>query len=56
MVCPRCEISRLVEIALTLRDRPVVMRSCSDCGIEWSAGDGESLGLRGVLELAASGR
>jgi hypothetical protein len=41
----------LVEIGLTLKDRKVVMHSCSRCDTRWWDSDGELLPLTSVLEL-----
>lgn len=53
MRCPRCKRSNLVEINLTVADRPLTMRSCSECDSRWWHSDGETLHLPGVLDLAA---
>lgn len=54
MRCPRCNRSRLVEIALKVGDRPVRMRNCSACDSRWWDSEGRALELTGVLELASS--
>jgi hypothetical protein len=46
----------LVEIALTMKDRQVTMRSCSKCDSRWWASDGEDLALPRVLDLATAAR
>ena len=56
MTCPRCTRSMLVEIALTMKDRQVTMRSCSKCDSRWWASDGEDLALPRVLDLATTSR
>lgn len=54
--CPQCRHGRLVEIELTLADRQVVMRSCSECDTRWWDAEGRSSGLSEVLALASSGK
>ena len=54
MHCPRCNRSRLVEIALKVGDRQLRMRNCSNCDTRWWDSEGEALELPGVLELASS--
>lgn len=56
MQCPQCRDGKLVEISLRLAERQVIMRSCSHCETRWWDGDGERLGLGGVLQLAGSAR
>ena len=56
MTCPRCARSMLVEIALTMKERKVTMRSCSKCDSRWWDSDGEALELRNVLDLATVSR
>lgn len=56
MYCPSCRVVHLVEIVLSLCERKVVMRSCSECGVAWSDQEGQPLALGGVLRLAAPGR
>jgi hypothetical protein len=51
--CPLCRVRNLVSIELTIRDEPVVLRSCSHCELRsWEGLDGR-LGLDAVLDLAA---
>ena len=54
--CPVCRAANVVEITLNIRDRRVVMRSCSICDNRWWHEDGEQSSLNNVLELATSGR
>lgn len=56
MTCPVCRRANLVEISLTLSQRPVVMRSCSACGHRRWQAEGRPTHLSGVLELAAAAR
>jgi hypothetical protein len=53
MKCPKCTITRLVEVGLTIAQRKVTMRSCSHCDTRWWDAEGESIALPRVLELAA---
>lgn len=54
MSCPKCKVSALVEIVLTVGQRQVTMRSCSRCDTRWWASEGRSLRLEGVLALASA--
>ncbi|HZQ26793.1 MAG TPA: hypothetical protein VFA94_03740 [Acidimicrobiales bacterium] len=54
MRCPKCRHVRLVEVALTMGQRKVTMRSCSRCDTRWWDSEGESLNLPRVLELAST--
>lgn len=56
MTCSRCKTSRVVEITVTIGERPVRMRSCSYCDTRWWESEGESLGLPRVLEMATKPR
>ncbi len=56
MTCARCKVSRVVEIAVTIGERPVRMRSCSQCDTRWWESEGEDLSLPRVLELATRRR
>ena len=56
MKCPRCKTSRPVEIAVTIRDQEVTMRSCSRCDSRWWDSEGKSLALPHVLEMATTQR
>ncbi|HUR17705.1 MAG TPA: hypothetical protein VMZ51_02060 [Acidimicrobiales bacterium] len=56
MTCTRCKTTRVVEIVVTIGDRPVRMRSCSLCDTRSWESDGEDLGLRRVLEMATKRR
>lgn len=56
MTCSRCKTSRVVEITVTIAERPVRMRSCSYCDTRWWDSEGESLPLPRVLELATKPR
>lgn len=56
MQCPQCTHGKLVQISLRIADKDVVMRSCSVCETRWWVGDGERIGLGGVLELAGATR
>ena len=53
MGCPNCKRSNLVEIALTVAQRKVTMRSCSRCDSRWWHKDGEAVRLPSLLELAS---
>ena len=52
MTCPNCQVSRLVQIGMKIKERTVTMHSCSRCYTRWWDSDGERLGLTNVLELA----
>lgn len=52
MKCSRCHSSRLVEISVTISERPIRMRSCSTCDARWWDAEGEGVSLGRVLELA----
>jgi len=54
--CPVCRAANVVEISLTIRERNVLMRSCSRCDSRWWHEDGEQSSLDSVLELATTGR
>ncbi|HVE47539.1 MAG TPA: hypothetical protein VNA57_12435 [Acidimicrobiales bacterium] len=56
MTCSRCKTSRVVEIAVTIGERPVMMRSCSVCDTRWWQSEGEELTLPRVLEMATRPR
>lgn len=56
MTCSRCNVSRLVEISVTIGERSVRMRSCSRCDARWWDAEGERLSLPAVLELASRRR
>ena len=53
--CERCR-NALVEISLTIADRPVIMRSCSRCDRRSWSSEGESLALTGVLDKIGATR
>ena len=53
MSCPNCRTKKLVEIAMTLRERRVVRHSCSSCELRWWDVEGKLVDLDNVLELAA---
>jgi hypothetical protein len=42
----------MVEIGVTLKERQVVMHSCSRCDTRWWDSEGELLPLANVLDLA----
>jgi transcriptional regulator NrdR family protein len=52
MRCPKCQSGRVVEIDLTLKERRVSLRSCSECETRWWHREGELIELGEVLELA----
>lgn len=52
MTCSRCKTTPVVEIAVTIGERPVRMRSCSHCDTRWWESEGEALALPRVLEMA----
>ncbi|MGH9189506.1 MAG: hypothetical protein ACRD0Q_05685 [Acidimicrobiales bacterium] len=54
MNCPSCGRGQLVEIRLTVADRPMSMRSCPSCERRWWESNGELLPLGSVLELVSS--
>ena len=54
--CPVCRAAHVVEISLTIRERSVLMRSCSRCDSRWWHENGQRSSLDSVLELAATGR
>jgi hypothetical protein len=56
VLCPVCRLARLVEIEMTLGGRPVVMASCSECGVRWREPGSGSIDLAKVLAMAASTR
>ena len=56
MKCPRCRLSRLVVIEVSLQGSEVCMYSCSRCDTRWWERDGERVPLETVLELAAATR
>jgi hypothetical protein len=56
MKCNKCNTSRLVEVALTIAQRKVTMKSCSHCDTRWWDSEGESLALPRILELASASR
>ncbi|MEO7837551.1 MAG: hypothetical protein ABIS21_07930 [Acidimicrobiales bacterium] len=56
MTCARCKVAQVVEIAVTIGERPVRMRSCSHCDTRWWDSEGENLSLPGVVELATRRR
>ena len=53
--CDRCT-SVMIEITLTVSERPVTMRSCSQCDRRSWTADGEPLGLGVVLEQIGATR
>ena len=53
--CERCR-NALVEISLTIAERPLVMRSCSRCDRRSWSSEGESLPLGGVLDRIGTTR
>ena len=52
MSCPVCRTRRVVEIGVHLGDTDVVLRSCSACDTRWWQGNGETIDLPEVIELA----
>lgn len=56
MTCARCKTTRVVEIAVTIGEHPVRMRSCSHCDTRWWDSEGENITLPRVLELATRRR
>jgi len=44
----------LVEIAMTLRDQWVTLHSCPSCEQRWWDKDGQTVGLRSVIDLVAA--
>lgn len=56
MTCSLCKSSPVVEIAVTIADRAVRMRSCSRCDTRSWVSEGESLTLPRVLEMATKRR
>ena len=56
MKCPSCRASQLVEIDVTVGDRELKMRSCSNCELRWWDSGGENVGLNTVLDLATPRR
>lgn len=56
MTCPLCKTSPVVEIAVTIADRAVRMRSCSRCDTRSWVSEGEDLTLPRVLEMATKRR
>ena len=54
MPCPNCRNARLVEIAMTLRDQWVTLHSCPSCEQRWWDKDGQTVGLRSVIDLVAA--
>jgi hypothetical protein len=53
--CERCR-NTLVEISLTIGERPVTMRSCARCDRRSWSSEGESLALGGVLDRIGATR
>jgi hypothetical protein len=56
MKCPKCKSRQLVEIELSIAGEQVVLKSCSACDVRWWEGDGASLPLSSLLDLAATTR
>ncbi|MDP8937348.1 MAG: zf-TFIIB domain-containing protein [Actinomycetota bacterium] len=54
MVCPNCRSARLVEIAMNLSAHRVTLHSCPSCEGRWWDREGETIGLRSVLDLVAA--
>lgn len=54
MTCPTCELSRPVEIDMTLGQSRVTLHACSSCESKWWDREGERLELRTVLALVPS--
>lgn len=54
MLCPNCRSARLVEIAMNLHDHSVTLHSCPSCEQRWWDREGQTIGLRSVLDLVAA--
>jgi hypothetical protein len=56
MQCSRCPNPDVVELRLTVAERPVTLYRCTKCDAKvWGAEDG-TLSLARVLDLARAGR
>ena len=53
MMCPLCQIARLVTITMSVNNRELTLHSCSRCETKWWKADGENVGLSTVLNAAA---
>jgi hypothetical protein len=53
--CERCQTA-LVEISITIAERPVTMRSCSRCDRRSWSSEGKSVPLGGVLDQIGATR
>src|SRR5205085_11911654 len=54
MTCSHCHSHDLVEIRMQLHAQTVTMHSCQTCERRWWDRDGQSVGLRSVLDLVAA--
>ena len=54
MLCPNCRSARLVEIGMKVADHRVTLRSCPACEQRWWDREGQTIGLRSVLDLVAA--
>jgi Zn-finger nucleic acid-binding protein len=52
MLCPICQIARLVSITMSVNERSLTMHSCARCETKWWDCDGENVGLAKVLSTA----
>ena len=54
--CPLCQISHLVTISMSVNGRDLTLHSCNRCETKWWKADGENVGIKTVLDTAATRR